>query len=241
MGAVSQNRTPAELPLSGLVAHYDASNGVQRSGSNVNSWDDLSGNGNHLNGKTGTPIYVSNLINGKPGVYFNGNNTIHRVRTAAPENQRLNNFPLGNSDRTMFLVCSYGSGHYGGLVYGDSNSNNKAARLIVGTDGTLMFSTTENENGNTTGVQGNGAGWLCHSMRHIGSSFSFTQYKNNQVIQTSSLDLNTGDFRLTLASDVDMFPRVQMSITLALIYNRALSDTELAEVQEYVEETYGIS
>jgi hypothetical protein len=56
---------------SGMVCWFDASNGVTANGSNVvQTWSDLSGNGHHGTGGSGTPTRVASQINGKPAIQF---------------------------------------------------------------------------------------------------------------------------------------------------------------------------
>lgn len=57
--------------LSGLKLWLEGDIGLNHSGANVTSWDDQSGQGNHLNVvSTTAPTYLSNAWNGRPGVRF---------------------------------------------------------------------------------------------------------------------------------------------------------------------------
>lgn len=240
MGIVGRAKIPVELPTSGLVAQYDSSSGVVRSGNTVSQWNDISGTGNDLNDVLDdSPTYISNSINGQPSVYFNGASSLSRKLKTNPT-QVLYDLPQGNTDRTAVLVCRYISGYYGGFTYGPSNAPGNSFRMFPGLgNGKLMFSTSEGQNGVNTGVQANGAGWLVHSVKH--QSSVTTHYKNNSLIQTINSSLNTGNFRITLAGDVDTSPRVEMYIAMALLYDRALSSSEMNQLHDYIEEVYGIS
>ena len=61
--------------VSGMSCWYDAAQGVTTSGSNVTTWNDVSGNGHHATTASGTPTLVPGDINGLPAVHLRGTNT----------------------------------------------------------------------------------------------------------------------------------------------------------------------
>ncbi len=75
----------------GASAWYDATNSatlwqdtartsaVTTSGQTVKTWDDLSGNANHLSGASAWPTYLSSGINSVPAVNFNGSQQLTRA------------------------------------------------------------------------------------------------------------------------------------------------------------------
>ena len=71
-----RDRTPDEI--AGLVAWYKADGAKTLSGSKVSTWNDKSGNGWDLVQLTASayPLYVANGINGKPALYFDGNDKL---------------------------------------------------------------------------------------------------------------------------------------------------------------------
>jgi hypothetical protein len=93
----------------GLFARYDASvsGSLTLSGSNVTQWNDISGNGYHLNVPTITPtpatpgtapVYSATAFNSKPGLIFNGTSS-----TLATIN---NTITFGAPGFVMFMVAS---------------------------------------------------------------------------------------------------------------------------------------
>lgn len=62
--------------ISGLALWIDADIGVTLSGADVTNWDDQSQNSNNLSVPSGgsSPTFESSVINGKPGVLFDGLN-----------------------------------------------------------------------------------------------------------------------------------------------------------------------
>ncbi|HEY9684984.1 MAG TPA: FN3 associated domain-containing protein [Oculatellaceae cyanobacterium] len=89
------------LPISrnGLVAWFDANNGVTTSGTAVTSWSDLSTNQNSATQGTSTkrPTLTTNAINGLSAVTFNGTSQFLQL----PSSSSLSNFSSGVS---MFAV-----------------------------------------------------------------------------------------------------------------------------------------
>ena len=62
--------------VSGISCWYDAAQGVTTSGSNVTTWNDLSGNGHHATTASGTPTLVaSDTEISRPAVHLRGGNT----------------------------------------------------------------------------------------------------------------------------------------------------------------------
>ena len=61
------------IPADGLLLHLDASQILGKSdGDPILSWLDTSGNSNDAHLPNGTPTYVANSLNGRPGVHFDG-------------------------------------------------------------------------------------------------------------------------------------------------------------------------
>ena len=88
----------------GLVLHLESTNGLQASNNSVVGWLDLSGNGNDLSIE-GNPLQQENLTpQGKPGIIFDGQDDAH---SRSSSNRIITGLPLGNDDRTVFVVSKY--------------------------------------------------------------------------------------------------------------------------------------
>lgn len=97
------------IQLSGLIAWYKADEGVTLNGSNVSQQDDLSGNGNHRSQVVAAsqPLLVSNVLNGKPSIQYDG----------VDDHLICNANLIGNSgDKTIISVFQINNFQYGGLV-----------------------------------------------------------------------------------------------------------------------------
>jgi len=89
----------AQIPSTNLMVHLDAGSGVNVTDDRVDSWDDLSGLGNHgqVEQSSTRPYLVSNVINGHSAVYFNGTNHYIYLPTTI-------NLGLQNNDYELFVV-----------------------------------------------------------------------------------------------------------------------------------------
>jgi hypothetical protein len=60
--------------IGNLRLRYVSDTGVTESSNLVSQWDDQSGNGDHLVEATNKPLLVADLVNGYPGIRFDGSN-----------------------------------------------------------------------------------------------------------------------------------------------------------------------
>ena len=93
------HNSPSSIP--GLFIWLAADNGVQTSGNEVTSWNNLTGSGNNFSSVNSSlrPKFVSTSnLNGLPYVNFDGTDNL----------QTANNLTLGNS--TIFIVAKQNSG-----------------------------------------------------------------------------------------------------------------------------------
>lgn len=110
IGVLTMARSNAQtLPpdVSGnLVLQLDANTGVTTSGGNVTAWADQSTSGNNVVGTSGSePTLVSGAINGNPALSFSGGQSL---------NNTISSLVGSGADRTVFVV--------GQLIGGNSTS-----------------------------------------------------------------------------------------------------------------------
>ncbi len=213
----------------GLVLNLDADQGVLASGGGlVQGWEDQSGSGNHLTG-VGDPQLLSGVLNGNSVLVFDGyDDKLERL-------SGVTGLPADNTDRTVFLVINYQSAGHGGFGYGNTACNqvfspsvNKKGQLMLqGWCGDTDFHTT---------VPGTGEGWLVHSA--VLRSGVLEHYRNGQLIDSFSHTFATVPERLMIGAELDSRPHVAMQLATALVYDRALTSSEIAQMHEHLALTY---
>jgi glucose/arabinose dehydrogenase len=211
----------------GLVAQYEADQGLSTSGGEVTGWTDQSGQGNDLTA-AGDPT-TTTAPSGLTAVSFDGSDDkLERTST-------LNAFPSGNGDRTVVLVANYESTGYGGFAFGDDSTNN-AFGTVVDPDGDLMVQGWGGSNDFDSGVAGTGEGWLIQSATFDGNTL--THYKNGQEIDTVSHSYNTNLQQLVVGAEIDSNPYLDMEVAAAYVYDRSLTDTERQQVESHLQDKY---
>lgn len=221
-----------DTPLTtGLVLSLRADYGVSTNGSNVTSWYDGSGNNYSATPSTGTPTYNASGMNGKPTVDLTSTNVLGGT------------FGLSNDDWTVIMVMNYtglgnlfrmngltGLGGYldqGFSNYGDNNhwlycgaryGNDNSYGIVCGTGSAYIVSlkfdgtyTTLYRNGATGGSATVGGS---NRNKNSGVGGSFSSY----AILGGAM--NVGEF---------------------LVYDHALTNTELNQVHDFLGTKYNIS
>jgi len=216
------------ITTDGLVGYWDAANPRSYSGSG-NTWYDLTRNGNNLT-LTNSPTFNSSgyFSTGSTG-YFTGAGT--------------SSIPTGNNNYSMFLfarLSSWTDGR-GFMSIGDflvTNQSN-AFRAYSSTLGILIHYwwgndlISSNNNGN---IQNNL--WF-----YAGVSFDGTTrkiYANNVLVASDTpTSHNVTTTTIQLAKTVTT-EYLQGDISLAKIYNRALSATEILQNYNATKRRYGL-
>jgi glucose/arabinose dehydrogenase len=231
-GFVYRSAANAVLPSSGLVAHFNADSGVTvTAGSVVLGWSDQSPQGNDMIA-AGNPTLLTNALNGHQVVDFDGaGDKLERVGS-------LNGLAAGAADRTVFVVANYRSTGYGGFAYGRGvgppPSCNEVFGLIVAPDGNLMVQGWCDDFG--SGIAGTGQGWLVQSA--VLSSGQLSHYQDGNLIDSRTHAYNTSLDAMVLGAELDSSPFMDMQVAEVLIYDRALSTTEQAQLQSYLQDKY---
>jgi glucose/arabinose dehydrogenase len=155
--ATYQDVGACSVPSEGLVAQYEADQGLSTASGEVTGWTDQSGQGNDLTA-AGDPT-TTTAPSGQPAVSFDGSgDKLERTDT-------LSGLPSGNEDRTVLLVTKYESAGYGGFAFGD-DATNEAFGTIVDPNGNLMVQGWGGSNDFASGVAGTGEGWPADRQRH---------------------------------------------------------------------------
>ena len=215
--------TPGELPADGLVVMLEADVGVITTGNTVTAWQDQSGQGNDLQG-IGTPTIIQSGLNGQPIINFDGD--VDRLERLG----NLTGLPLGNADRTVFMLTRYNSNGFGGFTYGDPIENN-AFGLIVSNSGRLSIQGWGAGNDFITPLVGRDAGWLLQAASL--SSDTLIHYYDGGVIATENHQFDTTGGRMVVGAEIDGAPQLDMQVGAILVYDRTLTDLERELVENY--------
>jgi hypothetical protein len=223
----------SDVPVqSGLVAHYAADQGITAgTGDVITGWADQSGQGNDLTA-SGDPLVKHDTLAGEPVVSFDGDGDA-LVRT-----DTLSGLPSGSADRTIMYVVNYQSSPSwgGGIDYGATNCNN-AFGLIVHDSQLQVHGWCDDFTADASADVGPD-GWMTHSA--VLSSDQVTHYKDGTQIDQYTHTYATDPQKLVIGAEIDGSPQVDMEVAEVLIYDRALSDTERQQVENYLQEKYGL-
>jgi len=217
---------------SGLVLHLDSTQGVSTPlGNTVTVWADVSGNGKNLSGVNDPQWGTVLTPTGVKAIHFDGVNDRMQRTTS------LTGFPTGNSDRTMFVVAKYNSATAsGGVAYGSDNLNQAFALSVKNPGGQLVLGGWGSTNDLVSTTAGMGAGWLVQSgMLAAGVG---TLFKDGAQIGQFTHTYNTVLTRMVLGADLGNQGYVGMDVAAVLLYNRALSGSERAQVDAYLRSKY---
>ena len=232
---VSNAPSGGPLPTGGLVLRLDADQGVTTDGTKVTGWLDQSGLGNDLTG-AGDPQLAVGALNGHNVIQFDTNgDKLTRVL------ETLNGLPAGDSERSIFMVAKYNEAGYGGFGYGKTKTN-QAFGLNVDAEGELMVQGWSGAD-MLTNELGTGQGWLSQAAivaanPNGGSAEQVTHYKDGVLIDTQSRNFNTAAENLVLGSNLKGRNSLDMEVAEILVYDRALSEAERLQVEEYFQQKY---
>jgi len=216
----------------GLLAHWNArtASSLITTGTKVDRWNDISGNGYDLLPQGGAPSLNATLINGRPGVDF----------TSA--GMRAPGVPLvANASITVFVAMQYRTpGAWGAIVHHGHRDSDWSMEQhgFKSIDITHFQSVNDN-----TGVElslAAGTNYVL-SGRITGST---RDYSSTSGCVTNSA---TGTGNSILPSNLNFYvgisdnnERSNAYIGEILYYNRSLSDVERAQVIAYLTKAWGI-
>jgi hypothetical protein len=224
--------------LSGLSLWLKADAGVTTSGSDVTAWADQSGNGINAETSPGSePTFVSNTLNGKPVLRFNG------------AGQQMALFDvIGGTAYTIFIVCKNNDNVNGSMFFWTSDAN--YGRYIGSITSAGYNASARNKFILSQNDAGGGEGESI-------IAWSSTAVNNNYFIGTA-IQNGGGKAYSNGSGGVDSLGTFDASNTFDLIggyafgyeldgdvaeiisYNRALSNSERQQVEGYLNAKYAI-
>ncbi len=226
---------PASLPVTdGLALQLESSEGVVTSGGTVTSWQDLSGNNRDLFAG-GNPALVEGLApSGAPAIRLDGfNDYLGRINSISPVG-----LPRDNEDRTVYLVARFfdSAGTNAGLVWGRDRANRTFGLVGGGDSGELILQGHGSGNNFATGAALDGEGWLVITAVHEDSGSRVLV--NGVEVASFNHVFNTNRRELLIGREIDFGDFAEMDVAAVLVYERALTDSEIGQVDGYLASGY---
>ncbi|MEM1084528.1 MAG: LamG-like jellyroll fold domain-containing protein [Verrucomicrobiota bacterium] len=218
----------------GLVLELESTDGVSETGGLISSWSDGSGQGNDLVASGDPQLLTSGTPTGLPALRFDGTgDKLERLHSVNP----LTSLPVGNGDRTMFLVANYpgGSSGYAGATYGNGLTSQAFGLCIKHPTGEIVlqgYGPTDLVS-STAGI---GGGWMVQTGTVGGGNG--TLFKDGVQISQAAKTYNTVLNKLVIGEEIGGLGSVAIDVAAVLIYNRELSEGERASVEAYLQTKY---
>jgi len=223
---------PAFPTITGLLAHYDAALGVTKDGSdNVSQWDDQSGNGYHLTTPDTDPVWYTSLVNGLPGIRFNGSSD-YMTKTGV----------TAFDDPHVYMVANSVSHTAGDLLWylwksGVSltlEQTGSAPSVRLWGNGAYIATTT----GGAVGT------WHLSNACGNGSSDSFYQLNNDTKVQTATGGAITDLTVIALAANTSGTVEGNIEVAELVIYSEAantpITGGDDTLLKDYFSAKYGV-
>lgn len=226
----------SEVPVTNglvLLLQSDIKIGLSQ-GNTVAAWLDGSGNGNNLFAQGDPELVANQTPTGQAAIVFDGTgDLLQRVNAT----DTIFNLPAGSADRTVFVVIDYvdPEGVSAGVAFG-TKGKNKTFGLVAGSDGNLEVQGYGSTTDKDSGVNGVSGGYMVQSAVLSGNLLN--HYKDGVLIDTETHVYNTSIQKLILGAEIGGKGEAQMGIAAVLIYNRALSETERAQVETFLQDKY---
>ena len=198
----------------------------------VTRWADQSGTGNHLTSWQGDPTLGRALTpSGLDALSLDGDDALLRLSA-------LTDLPEGGADRTVFFVADYqGSNAWAGFAYGDGAVGEAFGTVArPGGNGQLVVQGWGNGRDLNTGQSAFDRGWVVQGAVYEDGVAS--AYLDGSLVAEAPLSLDTDAERISLGAEIAGFGHADVDVAAVLIYDRALTDAEVASVNAYLEATY---
>ena len=219
----------------GLALHLESTDGVLSNNSLVDSWLDASGRGNTLFA-TGDPTLLPfGSPTGLPALELDGfGDTLERKNVTNP----ITGLPLGNDDRTVFVVSSYTGfiDTFAGVVYGTDSRDGAFGIVAKPSSGNFVLQGFGGNNDIESNSLAVGAGWSVQTATTSGGVGNL--FLDGQLIASITNNYNTILEEFVVGRQVGRGGGVSMQIAAILVYDFALSESERLEVEDYLRQKY---
>jgi hypothetical protein len=229
---------PSPIPTDGLVLWLKADKGVSEMDGVVGEWQDFSGKFNdaHQIEAANSPLLVTNVLNGKPILRFDG--VDDSLSIAGSPSLAL------TSDMTTFFVVKIDDASTYPVVWAKTSGN--LARpfdfyLAPDTGIPKVFRGGAGGYDTIDALAGPALGEFAMLGWDVNGT-NLTHYLNGSANGTGTLNAVATDegAPLTIGTRGDSYTRLKGDLAEIVIYNRSLSDTERTGVQGYLNAKYAL-
>jgi signal transduction histidine kinase len=233
-----------QIPANGLSLWLRADTGVTTSGSNVLSWNDLSTNKHHaITRTTDFPQFISHALNDLPVLRFNGLNNGMETVPFATFSQKRGTIFLVTKINGRSLTSGVGANNLVSTFHGKGTTWQFCATPTkysyfdgAGAEGFPVSASAANNWSMVTIMRSNDTSMKIFEKGRLERTFLI----NNNQPDPNTLKIGYNG-RLG-GADADSIPEVlNGDIAEIIIYNRALSSTELSDVHNYLSVKYGMA
>ena len=221
------NNAPPQTPVDGIddvFAWFDASDTttISDSGGTVTEWRDKTGYGRNLDDAQGTPTTNATTLNGNNVIDFNG--TTDQLRGQLPALSRTHTiFVVAKLTTDDVVISEYGSGskRFGLPAFNDPN-------WVA--DGYGV--------GGTRGLNVDHVPWLLMGRADGDTLSNEFQVNRIQVGTSSAINRFKG---LTVGNNPSGANDLDGYVAEIIMYNRALTDSEVTQVYDYLSDKWGVA
>ncbi len=207
------------------IAWYKSTQGVTSVATVVSQWSDISGNANHLVQATAgiRPLVLPGLINGFPAIRFDGVDDFLKC-TAFTLNQP-------ETVLAVFKVNAFGTAGVHDIAW----DGNTAGTMVLGS--LLAAQTSISAGSAISNAAGVNAAYGYFTARYNGASSFF---RNNGILLKSGNAGagNAGGF--TLGALGNNTRSMAIEFAEVQIYSTAISDSQIADIESYYKDKYGL-
>jgi hypothetical protein len=217
-------------PIGGLKLWLKADAGVTKDGSgNVSAWIDQTGNYTVTQSGSSMPTYLTSDLNGKPALHFNGSQWLYNSGTMSGVNADLTMITVANTSNPSALEENLFLGN--GSTYQNRGIGYFQSRQ-------LFDSYVEYALGNSTPT----ANMYVTEEFSLNSSLNTaTFYRDGaQTASVSVSGIGSVTSGITVGAPTDQYAPWQGNIAEVLVYDHQLSSAELAQVDGYLSDKYGL-
>ncbi|MEM1085023.1 MAG: Ig-like domain-containing protein, partial [Verrucomicrobiota bacterium] len=223
--------TAPEPGTSNLVLELESTTGVTDSGGTVTGWSDLSGNGNNLVNGGDPTIVAASTPTGAPSIALDGDDMLERLNST----DTITGLPTGAAERTVFSVVKYDAASaFAGVAYGSAAANSAFGTIVSGGTGNLALQGYVTDLVSAT--PGTGEGWLVQVGTYDGTDW--TLFSDNAQQATGAFSATTGSDRIVIGREIGNAGYATMEVAAVLIYDQALSMSEMTTVYNYLNTKY---
>ena len=231
-GVTDEVLNPCDLITGGLVLWLE-SDDVGVSETDVVTWNDQSLQENNL-AASGDPQLVNvDGPNNMPFISLDGTGDF------LDRTENISGLPSGANARTIFTVVRYvNMTTFAGVSYGNPAANQAFGPVVNGSGGLLTLQGYGGGNDIVSSFPGTGAGWLSQSVV-LEENGDYKHYKDGNEILAGNRAYETVVSRISIGGEIGFAGNGEtMDVAAVLFYDRALSEQERQQVENYLQQKY---